>query len=353
MKTTTRESIAIFLAGLLLLSSFTTPATACCEPPAPPCYRCEAGVLVWDCGSNDNCCNGSCCPNRCCNDVCCSCPTAECCGFDHVCCYNSCCNLTCCDDPEEHCCGGHCCSNACCSRTCCDPGESCCSSICCISGCCSVTGACCGITGDECCDDRICYDPATEKCCGNGDGHTCLNEQTCCGDFGCCLASQCCDEGVCEALEGCESCINGVTTDDKDKCPGECKNCTDAQCHDDDSLCDPGDVCVNGTCCDTAWAGNCFVTAEDLDYAPENCLPLPGGQCGGGPGSHIAVGWEQAPTHQDQEGPGTVDVDGCADVTYAQCTTYWDGGFGWQCLLDDHLGNITKNFGTHEECPSE
>lgn len=181
----------------------------------------------------------------------------------------------------------------------------------------------------------------TDKCCDDG---VCV---------GICSGSMCCDEGVCEALEGCESCIDGEVEDDKSKCTGECNNCIDAECDDDSGLCDPGDVCVDGTCCDTASAGNCFVTAEDLDYAPENCLPLPGGQCAGGPGSHIAVGWEQAPTHQDQEGPGTVDVDGCADVTYAQCTTYWDGGFGWQCLLDDHLGNITKNFGTHEKCPSE
>jgi hypothetical protein len=388
MKTTTRESIAIFLAGMLLLSSFTTPAKACCDPPAPPCYRCEAGVWVWDCGSGENCCNGSCCPNRCCNDVCCSCSAAECCGSDRVCCYNSCCDLTCCEDPEEHCCGGNCCSNACCNSTCCDPGESCCGPLCCMSGCCSVTGGCCGNIGKECCDGRTCYDPDTEKCCGNGEGTVCDKAGgECCDESGCvttcpgseccddgtcvsscptgqccddgvcvgiteCSGDTCCDEGVCVALKGCESCIDGEVEDDKSKCTGECNNCIDAVCDDDNALCDPGDVCVDGTCCDTASAGDCVVTDEDLDYSPENCLPQPGGQCKGGPGYHVAFGWEQTSTHQHQTGPGTVDISGCADVIYARCFTVWTAPF-FECLLDEEAGNITENFGTHDECPSE
>lgn len=51
------------------------------------------------------------------------------------------------------------------------------------------------------------------------------------------------------------------------------------------------------------------------------------------------------------------DVDGCADVTYAQCFTILVGidqnGPVFECMLDFEIGEITVNMGTHDECPSQ
>jgi len=395
----TRHSCFTFT--VLLVSLLCATAMACPPPECPACYAWDGDSCVWDCGPTDICCNDACCSNKCCERFtkCCSDPDAVCCGFAQTCCDNVCCYNECCD-PGLTCCGVDCCSNECCGGTCCDdPGETCCGSNCCVSDCCSETHFCCGAVGKECCDGTDCYDPATEKCCGNGNGHTCLNEQTCCGDFGCCLASQCCDEtgcvttcpgseccndgtcvsscptdkccddgvcksecsgdtccdeGVCEALEGCEKCASGIVEDDPTKCPGECNNCTDAQCHYDDDLCDPGEVCNprNGTCCDTASAGDCVVTAADIDYNALNCSPDYGGQCMGGAGSHIKSGWTQVSTHQDQTGPGTVGIYGCGDVTFYQCINVSRFEV-WECLTDDATGEQTINYGWHEHCPGD
>lgn len=405
----TRHSYSLFI--VLLVSLLGATAIACPPPECPACNSWNGSSCVWSCGATGNCCgiSGSrtCCSNECCErgTSCCTSSTAECCGFNDRCCDADCCMNTCCPSGQR-CCGVGCCSNSrvCCGGTCCTPGYTCCGSNCCVSDCCSESHACCGNIGQVCCDGLTCYNSSTEKCCGNGNGTVCPNEKTCCGDFGCCLAGQCCnaggcvdncpsdkccsngtcvtscpgseccddgqcvsecsgdnccDGGTCEALEGCESCIDGVVEDDKEKCTGECNNCTDAQCHYDNALCDPGDVCVEGTCCDTASAGGCTVTAADIGYNPTDCDRnyAGAGQCTGGWGHHIAYGWIQTPTHQNANGPGTVDVAGCADVTYAQCVTVPEcldpKGYIWNCVLDFELGNITDNMGTHDECPSE
>lgn len=197
MKTTTRESIAIFLAGLLLLSSFTTPATACCEPPAPPCHRCEAGVWVWDCAASQNCCGGSCCSNTCCNGTCCS--------------------------SGQNCCGGFCCSNACCSGVfCCDPGE-----VCCNGGC------------SECQQDSDCGPPACWNCefckckdqCNPSNCETCVDGscKVCEGDPNQeCCAGTCCDTSKCECVDGeCLCCftLEDLPLSEEDNC-----SCTGGDC---------------------------------------------------------------------------------------------------------------------------
>jgi len=127
-------------------------------------------------------------------------------------------------------------------------------------------------------------------------------------------------------------------------------------CHDDNALCDPGDVCVDGTCCDTACDEDCTVTDDDVGFDPDDCVKniAGAGQCTGGWGPFIAA-YDQCSTDSHANGPGTVDVDGCADVTYCQCHTILVGitpaGPEWDCLLDFEV--ITDNMGTHDECPSE
>lgn len=183
----------------------------------------------------------------------------------------------------------------------------------------------------------------TGKCCDDG---VCVGITECSGD-------KCCDGGVCEALEGCESCIGGVATDDKNKCTGECSNCIDAECDDDNALCEPGDVCVDGTCCDTDCYEACSVTDDDVGYDPDDCVSniAGAGQCTGGWGPFISS-YTQSSTHYHAAGPGTVGVDGCADVTYARCKTIvvsLEPGF--DCIILPGL--LTDNMGTHEECPTE
>ena len=120
-------------------------------------------------------------------------------------------------------------------------------------------------------------------------------------------------------------------------------------------MCETGDVCVDGTCCDTASAGDCSVTDEDVGYDADDCIrDLPGaGQCRGGWGTFIAE-WSQTSTHGNAIGPGTVDVAGCADVEYTECVTIFIGigeGHWFDCLWLPMVH--TDNMGTHDECPSE
>lgn len=251
---------------------------------------------------------------------------------------------------------------------------------------------CCGaVVGYLCCEGIACYDSVDEMCCGNGDGTVCDKVGECCDESGCvttcpgskccdrgtcvsscptgkccddgvcvgiaeCSGNTCCDEGVCVALEGCESCIDDEVEDDKSKCTGECNNCIDAECDDDSGLCDPGDVCVDGTCCDTASAGSCTVTDDDVGYDPDDCVEnvAGAGQCTGGLGYHIAS-YSQCSTEENAAGPGTVDVDGCSVVTYSQCHTVLISidprGHVFACFPHDEM--TTVNMGTHDECPSE
>ena len=122
--------------------------------------------------------------------------------------------------------------------------------------------------------------------------------------------------------------------------------------------CDANEVCVGVTCCDTASAVDCSVTDEDIGYDENDCVQnvAGAGQCLGGWGYHIAA-YDQSSTHENAIGPGTVDVAGCADVTYARCMTVLVGiskdGPVFECWLDIASGNITENMGTHDECPSE
>ncbi|MCK4787229.1 MAG: hypothetical protein KAV87_25945 [Desulfobacteraceae bacterium] len=57
-----KTKFLISVSCLLLLSSLTVPATACCKPPAPPCHHCEDTVWVYDCNSADceECVDGNC-----------------------------------------------------------------------------------------------------------------------------------------------------------------------------------------------------------------------------------------------------------------------------------------------------
>jgi hypothetical protein len=209
-----------------------------------------------------------------------------------------------------------------------------------------VAGVCvdddkCG--GSVCCDGTCC---SAGQCCDDG---VCVGITECSGN-------KCCKEGVCVALEGCESCIDGEVEDDKSKCTGECNNCIDAVCDDDNALCDPGDVCVDGTCCDTASAGNCTVTDDDVGYEPDDCVEnvAGAGQCTGGWGPFISS-YTQSSTNQNAAGPGIVDVDGCANVTYAKCKTILvsldPSGHVFECIILPGL--TTENMGTHDECPTE
>lgn len=407
-----RHSCFLFI--VLLVSLLGATAMACSDPECPPCLAWNGSHCVWDCGPTDSCCDDECWGKPCCNGdteqcqtsaaVCCGFPTTTCC--DNVCCYSECC------DPGEACCGTQCWGGLCCNDEKCDPGDICCGTVgCCPGECCSGAGTfCCGnIPGRKCCDNLACYNSGSEKCCGYGNGTYCPNEKICCG-FSCCdptggypfcdeivtgtcvsecptgtcasdgrcvttcpegeccddgkceslcSGDTCCDDGTCRALVGCEKCANGIVEDDPSKCPGECNNCTDAQCHYDDALCDTGEVCVEatGACCDTASAGDCVATAADLDYDPTDCVRnLAGcGGCTGGVGCHVASGWTQTPTHQDQTGPGTVGIYGCADVTFIQCMTIPIGldnnGYLFDCVLDTGTGFITSNYGWHDHCP--
>ena len=307
-----------------------------CESDDDECEGC-LGCFGFTCDIKHSNCPGDC--NRCMS-------TGACEKFDVLCHDCEYCDATgnCADDGTT--CAG--------CKTCNDIGNcedddnapECDSSTCddCVDGTCIPGGLC---TAGQCCDNGTCVSSCSGgKCC---EDSVCVTE---------CSGDKCCDEGTCEALEGCEKCANGITEDDPTKCTGECNNCTDAQCHYDDALCDPGDVCVEGTCCDTAGTG-CTVNGEDIGYNVNDCVRnLAGaGQCTGGWGYHIAFGWTQTSTHQNANGPGTVDVDGCADVTYARCLTVPEGldnkGYVWNCVLDFAAGNITDNMGTHDECPSE
>jgi len=89
------KSIILFLTCLLLLSSFTASATACCEPPAPPCHHCEDTVWVNDCDSADceSCVDSNCVvcdddPNQvCCDGTCCDTDECECVDGECLCCW--------------------------------------------------------------------------------------------------------------------------------------------------------------------------------------------------------------------------------------------------------------------------
>ena len=105
-------------------------------------------------------------------------------------------------------------------------------------------------------------------------------------------------------------------------------------------------------------AGSCTVTDADVGFDPDDCVQdVAGcGACTGGWDHHIAA-YNQSSTDENAAGPVTVDVDGCADVTYAQCFTILVGidqnGPVFECMLDFEIGEITENMGTHDECPSE
>lgn len=145
-----------FTLTCLLLSCFAVPVLACCPPPQPPCYRCEDGVWVWNCGSG-NCCGGSCCSYPCCGSSCC--PT------------DRCCNGACCPSGQI-CCGGVCCDpTKCCNYVCCPP-DKCCVNGTCVKNCDSGGGGTCTWT----------YPPVPEPVCQWmwPTNPTCLNPGLCC-----------------------------------------------------------------------------------------------------------------------------------------------------------------------------
>ena len=192
-----------------------------CVDNCDDCYTCESGSCEWDCTTGQCCDDGTCvstCPSgQCCSDGTCvsSCPSDKCCSSGTCvswcpsggCCDSGtcvddcpsgiCCFGTCCGDGQE-CCGIKCCSNACCGYpgTCCDdPMDTCCGSQCCVSDCCSESHSCCGRTGRICCDGTDCYDPATEQCCGDGNGTVCDIDEVCCDGMCCPEGQHCCDGG--------------------------------------------------------------------------------------------------------------------------------------------------------------
>lgn len=226
-------------------------ATAC-PPDCGACYYWDGDSCEWDCGEG-SCCEGECCYTDCCfgrygaPDTCCN--VEEDCCFDS-CCSNTCCLTTCCE-AGQNCCNWSCCSNACCSGTCCDPGETCCSSSCCISDCCSYTGACCGNTGQVCCDDRTCYDPNTQKCCGDGDGKVCDIDEDCCN-------GTCCPAGDPAYGLPAYDCCDGLT----------CYDPTTQKCCEDGL----GTVCdIDEDCCDDGTCGLCCWTLEHHPQGEGTC----------------------------------------------------------------------------------
>jgi hypothetical protein len=107
------KSLTIFIA-CLLLSCFAVPVlTACCLPPKkPPCYRCEDGVWVWNCGSGQGCCDGKKCynPNT---EQCCGYGTGQTCDTNKECCNGDCCNTAECKSCQNGSCQPYCNSDNC------------------------------------------------------------------------------------------------------------------------------------------------------------------------------------------------------------------------------------------------
>jgi len=139
MKGTTREYLAVLLACSLLLSTFSVPARAGCEPPCDDCEECdiEDCECVWEgCPSCGRCryCDSSCdcqwvgncrydsdCPD------CHTCPTPEC-NCEYQCnpdncqtCVNGSCQV-CGGDPDK-CCDNGTCVDKCTNTGQCDYGE--------------------------------------------------------------------------------------------------------------------------------------------------------------------------------------------------------------------------------------
>lgn len=111
--------------------------------------------------------------------------------------------MTCCTDDLP---GTYCCDPAQC-RTCdygmcpvCDndPCMSCCD------------GTCYNWTTQGCCDGSTIYDRATEKCCNDGLGNTCPNDETCCDGQCCDPDCELCCDGTCCDVSNCEICKNGT-----------------------------------------------------------------------------------------------------------------------------------------------
>lgn len=103
--------------------------------------------------------------------------------------------------------------------------------------------SCC--QGDQgCCDDKKCYNPDTEQCCGNGDGKTCPNDKSCCGSSCCGPGESCCDGECCPS--GRECCNGTCCASGKTCCGGSCcspEECCNGEC------CPPGETCCGGVCC--------------------------------------------------------------------------------------------------------
>ena len=169
MKGTTREYLVVLLVCSLLLSVFSVPAAASCDPPCDDCYTCNDDCdCVWE-GCDPPC--GHC---RFCNNNC-DCEWRGNCRYDHHCadCYD-CVSCNCayqCNPSTQFCCDGTCCNNGktCCEGACCDPDN--CET--CVGGSCEVCG------GDP---DKFCCEGT---CCDNGE--------TCCeGECCACCGSSCC-----------------------------------------------------------------------------------------------------------------------------------------------------------------
>ena len=251
MKTKTNISGAFLITITLLCAT----AHACC-PPCPACHY-QAGIwpncrCAWDCSSCQKCQGGNC-VYKCDPADCESCIGGICkvCGGDpSKCCLSGSCitkcdDITCYDPASEHCCGygnGKTCAN----------GTTCCGSNCCPDG-------------QECCDEKTCYDPTTEHCCNYGTGKTCPIDETCCtGTQG----EDCCDDET-------ETCCDGKCCDKETECcdNGVCKKPICDNCH---SLQDTVFECGHteyDTHCQSDW---CIIDVMDTatcDYNPNTNCP--------------------------------------------------------------------------------
>lgn len=221
----------------------------------------------------------------------------------------------------------------------CTPLQECCGGEC-ITECDGLDCMECDGTSGECESD--CTDPNEPNC------HLGLCVE--CEDIlDCALCEECvgyecvhnCDSSVCSWPNFCSTggctCVR-CEIDHQCNIEGACHTCVDSECV---GCASPTPWCreSDGTCinCDSASAGDCSVTDEDVGFDADDCVPhLAGiGQCYGG-GGDIQT-WDQvSSTDEDATGPNTEDIDGCATVHYWKCMNYFEGlqegGLSYDCI---------------------
>jgi len=241
----------------------------------------------------------------------------------------------------------------------CDTGEECCGATC-ITECDNVDCMECDEFSEACveCPDQnnpYCSFGACREC---RLGHI-LDCPLCheCRNLGDCVHN--CDLSVCYYPNFCDtsSACFCVRCEIDYQCRGEsvCHTCVDNDCvgcASSTPWCKESDgTCIN---CDSASAGDCSVTDEDIGFDADDCVSdwAGNGQCRGGPGGHIAA-WDQlSSTDEDATGPNTEDADGCAIVQHVSCKNILVDPLQLEFdCVPDYPTLTTENMGTHEICP--